>query len=235
MVDGESVGLREGDGLWIDVREFERLAPDDPDAALELCRGELLEGFEDEWALSARERHRERVIGLLERLAQAAERRGDIREALEFTRRQVDRDPLDEDAHRRLFTRLDAGGDRAAALRAYRALAERLRRELGVAPSAPTRELVARLRGTHSRAPAADRAPAPMPGLLPLVGRDRELGELQRAWQAVAGGAGAAAVIRGEAGIGKTRLATELRLRAHVPPVPRPRRARRSTSAAARR
>ncbi|MEA2146072.1 MAG: hypothetical protein QOG59_1659, partial [Solirubrobacteraceae bacterium] len=135
MVDGESVSLREGDGLWIDVREFERLAPGDPHAALELCRGELLEGFEDEWALSARERHRERVIGLLERFAQAAERRGDLREALEFTRRQVDRDPLDEDAHRRLFTRLDAGGDRAAALRGYRALAERLRRELGVAPS----------------------------------------------------------------------------------------------------
>ena len=45
------MSLREGDGLWIDVREFERLAPDRPDAALELCRGELLEGFEDEWAL----------------------------------------------------------------------------------------------------------------------------------------------------------------------------------------
>jgi tetratricopeptide (TPR) repeat protein len=74
---------------------------------------------------------------------------------------------------------------------------------------------VARLRAPTA-APAADRPPAPIPGLLPLVGRDRELGELQRAWEAVAAGAGAAAVIRGEAGIGKTRLTTELRLRARA-------------------
>jgi DNA-binding SARP family transcriptional activator len=215
LVEGESVSLREGDGLWIDIREFERLASGDPDAALALCRGELLEGLEDEWALAARDRHRERVVALLEQLAQAAERRGDIREALELTRRQVDRDPLDEDAHRRLFTRLDTGGDRAAALRAYRALAERLRKELGVAPSARTRELVARLRAPTNNAPAP-RSPAPTPGLLPLVGRDREFGELRRAWEAVAAGAGAAAVIRGEAGIGKTRLTTELRLRARA-------------------
>ena len=64
--------------MWVDVREFERLAGGDPAAALELCRGELLEGLEDDWALSARDRHRERVIELLERLAQAAEERGEL-------------------------------------------------------------------------------------------------------------------------------------------------------------
>ena len=68
-VDGERVGLRDEPGVWVDVREFERLAAgDDPAAALELCRGDLLEGLEDDWALSARERHRERVIELLEEL-----------------------------------------------------------------------------------------------------------------------------------------------------------------------
>jgi DNA-binding SARP family transcriptional activator/tetratricopeptide (TPR) repeat protein len=214
QVEGDSVSLRD-DGLWIDVREFERLASGDPHRALELCRGDLLEGSDDEWTLAARDRHRERVIGLLEQLAQAAERRGDIRQAVELSRRQVDRDPLDEDAHRRLFTRLDAAGDRAAALRAYRGLAERLRKELGVAPSSTTRELVARL-STSTPAPAAVLTPARPPGLLALVGRELELGELEQAWRAVAAGAGAAAVIRGEAGIGKTRLATELRLRARA-------------------
>jgi DNA-binding SARP family transcriptional activator/tetratricopeptide (TPR) repeat protein len=211
VVEGESVGLR-ADGCWVDVREFERLARHDPQDALALCRGELLEGIEDEWALAARERHRERVIGLLEQLAEDAERRGDVRTALELTRRQVDRDPLDEDAHRRLIARLDAGGDRAAALRVYRGLAERLRRELGVAPSATTRALVERLRAQAPEPVSA--APAPMPGLLPLIGRGRELDALQRVWRAVSAGAGAAAVIRGEAGIGKTRLATALRLQA---------------------
>ena len=213
VVDGERVSLSAEDGLWIDVREFERLAADDPEQALTLCRGELLEGIDDDWALSARERHRERVIALLEQLAQANDRGGDTRGAIEMTRRQIECDPLDEEANRRLISRLGASGDRAAAIRIYHNLTERLRRELGVAPSARTRELVEELRAQTPAVPGASR-PGRMPGLLPLVGRERELAELERTWGAVTGGSGAAAVIRGEAGIGKTRLATELRLRA---------------------
>ncbi|HWF26140.1 MAG TPA: AAA family ATPase, partial [Solirubrobacteraceae bacterium] len=49
---------------------------------------------------------------------------------------------------------------------------------------------------------------------MPLVGRERELAELEAVWRAVTGGSGAAALVRGEAGMGKTRLATELRHRA---------------------
>ena len=51
-----------------------------------------------------------------------------------------------------------------------------------------------------------------MPGLLALLGRERELAELEATWEAVAAGSGAAAVIRGEAGIGKTRLAERVAL-----------------------
>src|SRR6202000_2860663 len=49
VVAGERVGLNGGEGIWVDVREFDRLAETDPEAALELCGGELLEGLEDEW------------------------------------------------------------------------------------------------------------------------------------------------------------------------------------------
>lgn len=52
--------------------------------------------------------------------------------------------------------------------------------------------------------------------MLALVGRDRELAELERVWRAVSEGSGAVAVLCGEAGIGKTRLATELRVRCSV-------------------
>lgn len=210
-VDRDRVGLRGDPGLWIDVREFARLADGaSPAEAWALCRGELLEGMEDEWALSARERHRERVLELLERLARECDERDQAREAIDWSRRQVEIDPFDEEAHRRLMARLDAVGDRAGALRTYRALAERLRRELGVTPSAPTRALIERLR---SEAPARAEAPvafAPS-GLLPLVGRDRELADLEDVWRAVNRGSGAAVLVRGEAGMGKTRLATELR------------------------
>ncbi len=214
VVEGDRVGLSDEEGLWIDTREFDRLAADFPVQALNLCRGELLESIEDDWALSARERHRERVIELLERRALACERLGDAGAAIDLTRRQVERDPFDEEAHRRLISRLVAAGDRAGAVRTYRTLTERLRRELAVAPSAQTRELMDQLR---TDAPTAPGTPlSPTPGSLPLVGRRRELGELERAWAAVSGGAGATAIIRGEAGIGKTRLASELRLRVHA-------------------
>jgi DNA-binding SARP family transcriptional activator/tetratricopeptide (TPR) repeat protein len=212
VVEGERVGLSDRAGLWIDAREFDRLAADSPEQALALCRGELLEGIEDDWALSARERHRERVIDLLERQALACEERADHRAAIDLTRRQVKRDPLHEEAHRRLITRLAAAGDRADAVRTYRTLAQRLRRELGVAPSALTRELIEQLTIEAPAAVGAIRPPPP--GLLALVGRDRQLAELERAWRGVAGGSGAVAVIRGEAGIGKTRLANELGARA---------------------
>ena len=56
----------------MDAHEFERLAGSDPASALELCRGDLLEGLEDDWAVAARDRHRTRMVELLEELARAA-------------------------------------------------------------------------------------------------------------------------------------------------------------------
>ena len=212
VVDGERVRLA---GVWVDAREFDRLADDDPEQALRLSRGELLEGLEDEWALRARDRHRQRVIDLLEMQAACAERDGDPGRAVEYTRRQVERDPFDEQAHQRLITRLGAAGDRAGAIRTYRAFAERLRGELGVAPSAATRELTEKL--TVDMDPrASERAKVRIPGLLPLVEREFELSELTRTWQAALAGAGAVALVSGEAGIGKTRLATEMLMRARA-------------------
>ena len=211
-VDGERVSLCADHGLWVDAVEFDRLAESRPDAALELCRGELLDGIEDDWAISARERHRERVVELLEQLASRAEDEADASTALALTRRQVERLPFSEEAHRRLIVRLAAAGDRAAAVQAYRTLTERLRSELGVAPSRITRELIEQVTVEPSQPghPATRALPA---GLTALLGREPELRALEAAWTAAAAGVGGAALIRGEAGIGKTRLATELRAR----------------------
>jgi len=167
LVDGERVGLSDGEDVWVDVWEFERLAGADPEPALELCRGELLEGIEDDWALLARTRHRDRVIELLEHCARACEQDGDLRGAIEFGRRQVDLDPFDEGAHRRLVTRLDEAGDRGVSHAG-------LGRELGLAPAPPLAQAAdgaAEFVGTRHyviclgspglpHAPVADLAPA---------------------------------------------------------------------------
>jgi DNA-binding SARP family transcriptional activator len=63
VLDGrETLGLR----CVTDLQEFERLAAGgDAAAALALCRGELLAGFDDEWAVAARAEHARRVEQLI--------------------------------------------------------------------------------------------------------------------------------------------------------------------------
>jgi len=228
IVDRDHVGLEPGPEVWVDVAAFETLARAGREReAVELCAGELLAGFEEEWALRARDEHRERLLDVLEQLAAADEAAGELDQALEWSRRAVAVDPLSEETHRRLIGRLAASGDRARALVVYRTLADRLRRELSVAPSPATRALVEDLRmdaeqerPPQQERPAEQERPAiegSRPGAAStsvLSGRTRELGQLLEIWSRVRQGEGAVVSVCGEAGIGKTRLASELLARA---------------------
>ena len=139
----ECVGLAEGPGVWVDAVAFTELVEAvQLEEALDLCRGELLGGLDDEWVQDPREEHGRRVSEVLSRLAVAAEARGDRVEAIAWNRRLVQHDPLSEEAHRELAQRLAATGDRAAALSAYARLRDRLKATLGVAPSPATRRLI---------------------------------------------------------------------------------------------
>jgi DNA-binding SARP family transcriptional activator len=206
----EHVGL--ADGVFVDWREFERLlAARRPRDAVELCGGELLRGLDDDWVLIARDEHRERVAEALTALAAGAAARGDQDTALGCARRRARLDPLDEPAHRDLMRLLADGGDAGGALVAYERFAERLRRELGVAPAAATRSLAAGLRGGW-----APTAPPTVPARIvaarrrgPIVGRDAELGRLRAAWARSARQGRLLVLVSGEPGIGKTRLVSE--------------------------
>ncbi len=203
----EDVGLSTEGELSVDVLVFAQLLEEGrAREAVALCEGELLSGFEEEWISAAREAHREQLLGALERLALECEQSADPAGAIAWSRRQAAVDPFGEEAHRRLIVRLADSGDRAAALLAYRTLAERLRRELAVAPSQLTRELAESLRTE----PLPARVGPDLAGLLPLVGRGGELAQLLKMWKASVTGRGAVVSLSGEAGIGKTRLAGEL-------------------------
>jgi DNA-binding SARP family transcriptional activator len=202
----EDVGLRE---VWTDVAEFGRLIEQGRlKEAVALGRGELLPGFEDGLVYEARDEHRERLAAALERLATAADEEGNLATAVAWTRRRLRLDPLSEETQRDLIRRLAASGDRAAALATYARVRERLRHELGIAPSLATRRLVESLH--HEPAPQPERRAACPSGLLPLIGRDEQIAELLAAWRTARGGAGGVVTISGEAGIGKTRLALAL-------------------------
>lgn len=237
----ERVGL--APEVWVDAAAFaDHVAAGELDEALELARGDLLAGIDEEWVHEHRDAHREALSELLERLAERAESDGDPAEALDHSKRRVGLDPLDEEAQRALIARLAAAGDRAGALAAYGKVRDRLRSELGISVSAETRELAHRIReGDEPRGPAGGaepesrrREPAP-PGAghwnpgseFPLpprlrhrarsafIGRDRELAKLRELWAAARGGDGARLVLLdGDSGIGKTRLAREIAIEA---------------------
>ena len=190
-----------------DLAEFEaHVAAGRLEDAVALHRGPLLAGLDEDWVLEARDELSERVGSAYSRLAAEA---ATPAAAVAWARRRLQLDPLDEDAARELMRRLAEAGDRAGALATYDRLSERLREALGLAPSQQTRTLAATLRQVE--APATARADGP-----PLVGRDSELQELAALLQRVEGGVGAVAVIGGEGGIGKTRLAAELLARARA-------------------
>jgi DNA-binding SARP family transcriptional activator/tetratricopeptide (TPR) repeat protein len=211
----DDVGLEVGDGLWVDALCFDDLiAGGRLEEAVALAEGELLAGFDEPWVADARGAHRERLAAALEQLARAADDSGDHARAVALTRRQIALDALDEEPHRRLMRRLAAAGDYTAALADYGRLRDRLRRELAVVPSLTTRRLADQLQ-LDATLPAPAARPIDRAAMrTALVGREWELGELLDAWRSVQAPAGGAVVITGEGGIGKTRLAAELVLRA---------------------
>jgi DNA-binding SARP family transcriptional activator len=212
----DRVGIEDGQDVWIDVREVDRLVEHGRrDEALALCDGDLLTDLDDDWVLEERRTHRDRVADLLVELGDAAEQAGDLATGVRHARRRLELDHVSEDAVRVLMRRLARTGDGAAAVAAYESFRRALQRELGMAPSAETRSLVEELRSDH-QAPGVDVRAVPLPAALarseqvPLVGRGEELAALRAVWRRASAGAASVVTLAGEAGSGKTRLLTEL-------------------------
>ena len=210
-----AVGLRP-EAVTVDLADGQRrAAAGDDAAAAALCHGELLPGYAEDWAETARRRQRAGLAETLAARAAAAERDGDAAGAARWSRLRCELDPLDEAAHAGLVRQLAAVGDRAGALVAGREVTERLAAELGVRPGPLLRAALAEARGPGSAGAAPFPAgPLTVLGSRPLYGRAAELRTLMAAWTAARAGHGRVILITGEAGIGKTRLVAELARRA---------------------
>lgn len=209
----------------VDVRVFEtRLTEPTTDnqilsQTLALYRGDFLQGFDvpegqiDEWATIERERYRNLARRGWTRLAQRREEEHNYPAALDAIERALQFEPLQEDLQRSAMRLHYRSGDRTAAIRRYEILQAMLDEELGVPPMADTREIYQAIvsdtlppeqpRVVALRQPSHP-ATAVVPAMLPFVGRVEELRVL-----VTAQARRRLALIEGEPGIGKTRLAQE--------------------------
>ena len=172
---------------------------------LELGSGTLLpDDAYEEWLAATRERlwSRWHVVAMDAAAEAAASGRG--ADAHRILERVLDFDPADEEAHRLLIELYAAQGRHHAARRQFERCRLALADGLDVGPSAETE-------AAYRRAEQAARAPAMLSGRSCIVGRRRELELIEPPLERVAAGRSAAIIIRGPAGIGKTRLLDEVR------------------------
>ena len=177
---------------------------------MDLCQGPLLPSCYDDWIGPVRERLALRCEEAVATLVGLLEEQREYTGAIARVRHWLQHDPLDEAAYRWLMRLLALAGDRVAALQAYRQCAEVLRRELEAEPSAETTRTYDRILGAAAGplAPSEEREGTAAPSS--LVGRQAEWARLREAWDRAVHGRAAFAVVSGDAGIGKSRLAEEL-------------------------
>jgi len=183
-------------------------------SAMAQYRGDFLPGVYEDWLLDVRADLEAQCVELCDLVGQTRARTGDLSGAAEAARRRIRLRPLEEAGYRTLMQLQADTGDRAGAVSTYHHCASVLERELGILPDPATRRAFQRLL-TRDQADAEPPAAEPAVGrsglaVAQLVGRSGELGLLQQLWRAVVAGRAGLVVVRGGAGVGKTRLVGEV-------------------------
>jgi DNA-binding SARP family transcriptional activator/tetratricopeptide (TPR) repeat protein len=214
VVAGDVLALAVSPGSSIDVDELSAAiesteagtgSATEPGTLIRLGNEELLpEEPYEEWLVPLRERLSQRALAALARAAAAARADGDRSNALRLIDVLLIREPADEAANRLAIELHLEAGELHAARRRLRQCRAAMAEAYGVEPDPALDRLLAE---AAARRPAGRSA---IPSEAPIVGRTRELSATESAFDHVAGGRSAAILVRGPAGIGKSRVLREL-------------------------
>lgn len=225
LADAKTVQWRRDAPYRLDVANFEQALAKaaavagegqvhEEQSALELAMqhygGELLPSCYDDWILAERQRLSQAVALALQRLVTLAEEQQNYDMSVSYGERLLNHDPLIEQTYIRLIRLHALRGDRAAAARIFHRCVQTLKRELGVAPGAGTFAAYRHALSVDQPLPIAVPEQSVVATRQALVNRQEAWAELQTIWQRTALGQASLALISGEAGVGKTRLAEEL-------------------------
>jgi DNA-binding SARP family transcriptional activator len=183
---------------WFDVEVFERQATfglagsplcDEAhrqalEEALDLYRGDLLEGCYDDWCLAERERLQLLLLRVLKRLQRHYRLDEAFETAISCGHRLLTLDPLQEDVYRELMHCYVEAGQRPLALEQFQHCRETLRRELHIEPMPETWRLYRRIRGGQEPTLLQEIQGDGRPSLQGALTRlRRALDALESAWQ----------------------------------------------------
>jgi DNA-binding SARP family transcriptional activator len=161
LAEPEWIALNPNSSAWFDVAEFEqayRRAQATPGEALdmeragglqravELYRGDLLEGWYQDWCLYERERLQNMYLDMLDKLMAHCEAHQQYEAGLEHGAKILRLDRARERTHWQLMRLHYLANDRSGALRQYQRCVAALDQELGVKPSQRTMVLHEQIR-----------------------------------------------------------------------------------------
>lgn len=161
LANGDWIQINPSANFWLDTAEFEQVfnAFNDKDArdltvqdfgtvrsAVDLYRGDFLEGWYQDWCLFERERFQIMHLMLLDKLVQYCEMHGNYAAGLSYGTDILHHDHAYERAHCQMMRLYFMAGDRTQALHQYQRCVTALHNELDIEPSESTRQLYEEIR-----------------------------------------------------------------------------------------
>lgn len=116
-----------------------------------IYRGDLLEGWPEEWCLYERERFNQMYLTLLDKLVAFSEAKGSYEDGVYYGCQILRHDHAHERTHRRIMRMLALAGDRTSALHQFAECQDALLKELNVVPARQTLALYEQIRDDKIR------------------------------------------------------------------------------------